>query len=64
MGFNKRYVPVLEVVKKQLEERGVKEFIDYYTKPDALIGSIESMRFIDQVIEEDRLKMTSKNTEK
>ena len=62
MGFNKRYVPVLEVVKKQLEEMGVKDFINYYTKPDALIGSKESMIFIDSIVEEDNQRMTSKNT--
>lgn len=59
MGFNKRYMPPIEVVKQQLEDKGVEEFIEYYTKPDALIGSIESSRFINKVVEE--YKITSKN---
>jgi hypothetical protein len=50
MGFHKRYVPTLDVVEKQYEEKTLEEFVNYYAKPDALIGNVESMNFIDKVI--------------
>lgn len=50
MGFHKRYVPELKEVKKQHKEMELEDFVNYYTKPDALIGNAESMDFIHKIV--------------
>jgi hypothetical protein len=61
MGFNKKFIPELEDLKKIQESFGDdKRFLDmYYFKPDALIGSKESVDYLEQMakrkIEDDRL---------
>lgn len=52
MSFNKRHVPSVEVLKEQLTRLGMNSFLDRYTKPDALIGSQESLDFIDDILED------------
>jgi hypothetical protein len=52
MSFHKRHVPSVEVLKEQLKEMGMNSFLDRYTKPDALIGSQESLDFIDDILED------------
>lgn len=54
MGFNKMYIPEIEVLKKNLLEMGNERFIETwvrrYDKADAVIGSVESMDFLKQFI--------------
>lgn len=51
MGFNKRYVPELDSLKKIQEKMGNDDtFLDMYLyKPDALIGSVESIRYLQEL---------------
>ena len=44
MGFNKKYVKPLSVVKEELEK--YPENLRYYLKADCLIGSKESIDYI------------------
>jgi hypothetical protein len=52
MSFHKRHVPAVEVLKEQLEREGIDAFVRTYTKPDALIGSRESMDFVDSIVKQ------------
>ena len=61
MSFNKRHVPSVEVLKEQLKEMGMDSFLDRYTKPDALIGSRESLDFVDSVLAEYQEMITITN---
>jgi hypothetical protein len=53
MGFNKRYIQELEVLKERRKEYGSdKEFLNAIVgKSDALIGSKESMDYLDSIYE-------------
>lgn len=52
MGFNKRYLPEIDVLKKRLNDIGVEMFLKiYYFNPDAIIGSKESMDFVESIYE-------------
>ena len=51
MSFHKRHVPSVEVLKEQLERDGIKAFTHTYTKPDALVGSRESLDFLDSILD-------------
>lgn len=48
MGFNKRYLPELVDLKEIREEYGNdKKFLETYLyKPDAIIGSTDSMDYV------------------
>jgi hypothetical protein len=54
MGFNKMYLPELAVLKKDLTERGhdgfTETWVKRYEKADAILGSVESLRFLEQFI--------------
>jgi len=52
MGFNKKYVPELEKLKAQLAE--YPENLKYYLNADALIGPVNSMRYLDEMAEKQR----------
>jgi len=52
MGFNKKYVPELKKLKAQLDE--YPENLKYYLNADALIGSAESMKYLDKLWEKQR----------
>ena len=47
MSINKRYVPELLDLKKILLEQGDASFYRTYSKPDVLIGPVDSIKFID-----------------
>jgi hypothetical protein len=51
MGFNKRYIPELESLKEIREKMGDDDrFLDIYLyKPDAIIGSPESMEYLKEL---------------
>jgi len=53
MGFNKRYIQELEVLKERRKEYSSdKEFLNAVVgKSDALIGSKESMDYLDSLYE-------------
>ena len=53
MGFNKRYIPELEVLMKRRKEYNSDEdFLNSVVgKSDALIGSAESMEYLDSIYE-------------
>jgi hypothetical protein len=63
MGFHKRHVPEITVLKKEYEESDREDFVRKYTKPDALIGSAESMEFLQKVLDKHFNHDTSKKPE-
>ena len=50
MGFNKLFLPEIDYLKKQLDDIGEIEFGKYwlnrFQKSDAILGSVESDKFI------------------
>ena len=53
MSFNKRFVPELVSLEKELFEISSDEFYRrYVVMPDALVGSAESLEFIHQFAKE------------
>lgn len=57
MGFNKRYIPEVNKLKELLNEMGENYFLKIYLfNPDARIGSRESLDFIDEVYENQKLR--------
>lgn len=54
MGFNKMYLPELAILKKDLTEKGYDVFMETWVKrflkADAIMGSVESLRFLEQFI--------------
>ena len=57
MGFNKKYVPELEELKRRLAE--YPESLRYYLNADALIGPVDSMRYLDEMAEKQRKEALS-----
>lgn len=55
MSFHKRHVPLVDVLKEQLDTLGIDAFMYLYTKPDALVGSQESLDFVNDAIEQYRV---------
>ena len=53
MGFNKRYVPELESLKERRKEYSSdREFLNAIVgKSDALIGPVESIKYLDSIYE-------------
>ena len=48
MGFNKRYFPELKDLKARRESLGDPMFFKIYVmNPDALIGTVDSMNYIN-----------------
>jgi len=65
MGFNKRFVPELEDLKRRRISLGDNMFFKIYiTSPDTVIGSIESIDYIDTFAREHRSLLDSKNKQK
>jgi len=53
MGFNKRYLPKLEDLKRKRIELGDSFFYKIYiTSPDAVIGPSESINYIEEFAED------------
>lgn len=48
MGFNKRYLPEISEFKKKFENDGLEKFVNDYRKVDAIIGSEESITFLEE----------------
>jgi hypothetical protein len=48
MGFNKKYLPPLEVVQQLLKENA--NYLDSFEKADAWIGSPETANFLQEEI--------------
>jgi hypothetical protein len=46
MSFNKKFVPEIHTLKKELETN--PKAIQYYQKADMLIGSTESIKYIKE----------------
>ena len=49
MGFNKKFLGTLSELQEEYLELGHVEFKRVYSKPDAFIGSISSINFLDKV---------------
>lgn len=51
MGFNKRYLPEIGKLKEiRLALNSDKDFLNTYLyRPDAVLGSIESMNYVKEV---------------
>jgi hypothetical protein len=62
MGFNKRFVPEIDCLKDRLSELGADMFFKIYvTGPDSLIGSTESINYIDKFARGHMMAVDSKN---
>lgn len=51
MGFNKKYLPpVADLIKIKERMANDERFLDiYFYKPDAIIGSTESVEYLDDL---------------
>lgn len=49
MGFNKVYLPPVEVLKERLEKEGVESLLKTYRSYDLVMGSVESVEFLDSL---------------
>jgi len=58
MGFNARYIPDLETLKKRRQEHENDEefFTETVGKSDSLIGPSDSLDFLDSIYEEIKKK--------
>jgi len=52
MGFNKRILPDTERLQNLVYDYGVVEVIKRYEKADMLMGSVESMAYLQNIIRE------------
>ncbi len=52
MGFNHCYISSVENLQKELELKGLEQFVKSYRKYDAITGPSESFRFLEEKIEE------------
>lgn len=52
MGFNKCYLPSIQVMEEQIERDGLEEFVRIYTKYDSISGESDRMRFLEEKIKE------------
>lgn len=50
MGFNKLFLSNLDSLKNELSEIGEAEFIKKYSKYESLIGSCESIKFLEKTL--------------
>ncbi len=50
MGFHARYLPAVPELKEQLKQHGLVAFANMYIHADALVGSDESIKFVDKQI--------------
>jgi hypothetical protein len=53
MGFNKKYIPTIDILQQMVYDYGVGYVINQFEKADALIGSEESVRFLEKLKEEE-----------
>jgi hypothetical protein len=51
MGFNKMYVPSVNIVSAEVYDYGVEWVVQKYGKADALMGDFESINYINRLIE-------------
>ena len=56
MGFNKMYVPSVNIVSAEVYDYGVEWVVQKYGKADALMGDSESINYINRLIQ-----MTNEN---
>ena len=61
MGFNKRYLPELERLKEIREKMNCdKEFLNTYLyRPDVVMGSADSMEYVKEVENLEKIKNDS-----
>lgn len=52
MGFNKCSLPDIESLKDLYSKLGLENFLKQFTKYDAITGSTESFKFLDEKKEE------------
>jgi hypothetical protein len=56
MGFNKRILPNKETLQNMVYDYGVKEVISRYEKVDMLMGDVEAMAYLQNIIREYELE--------
>lgn len=61
MGFNKRYLPKLESLKEIREKMNSdKEFLNMYLyRPDVVLGSVDSMSYVKEIENLEKIKNDS-----
>ena len=52
MGFNKKHVPPINILQQMVYDYGVDYVLKQFESADALIGSVESIRFLEQIRKE------------
>jgi hypothetical protein len=63
MGFNKKYIPDLQRLKEiRISCKSDEEFLEKVLgKADAIIGSIEAVRYLDKIYEDHKKKGKGNN---
>ena len=52
MGFNKCFLPKINMLEEELNRIGLMNFVNRYKKYDSIIGETESMLFFDSKIKQ------------
>lgn len=52
MGFNKCYLPSIDIMETQLVNEGLEEFVKLYSKYECIIGESDRVRFLEDKIKE------------
>ena len=53
MGFNKKIVPTIDILQQMVYDYGSEYVLKQFASADALIGSVESIRFLEQLKKEE-----------
>jgi hypothetical protein len=52
MGFNKCFLPKINMLEEELNRIGLMNFVNRYKKYDSVIGETDSVRFFDSKIKQ------------
>lgn len=52
MGFNKKHIPTIDILQQMVYDYGVDYVLKQFESADALIGNVESIRFLEQIRKE------------
>jgi hypothetical protein len=61
MGFNKCYLPPVDVMKSELNKFGLNIFVESHKKYDCVIGETDRMNFFNELVKEYENKLKTSN---
>jgi len=56
MGFNKRILPDKNTLQNMVYDFGIEEVVKRYNKTDMIMGDVESMAYLQNIIREYELE--------